>query len=58
MVLAICNGIITSIILETAILINQMSFTKALKSGIKVLCYNCKLSNKEIKLNNQIGYEQ
>ena len=36
----------------------KIAFSKALKSGIKVLCYNCKLSNKEIKLNNQIGYEQ
>ena len=36
----------------------KIAFSKALKSGIKVLCYNCKLNNKEIKLNNQINYEQ
>ena len=34
-----------------------LTFNKALKSGVKILCYDCKLSNKEIKLNNQIYYE-
>ena len=34
-----------------------LTFNKALKSGVKILCYDCKLSNKEIKLNNQINYE-
>jgi len=33
------------------------AFNIALKSGVKILCYDCKLSNKEIKLNNQIIYE-
>ena len=32
-------------------------FMKALKSGVKVLCYDCVLNNKEIKLKNQINYE-
>ena len=32
-------------------------FNKALKNGVKALCYDCKLSNEEIKLNNQINYE-
>ena len=32
-------------------------FDKALKSGVKILCYDCKLSNKEIVINNQINYE-
>ena len=33
------------------------AFNKALKSGVKILCYDCKISNEEIKLNNQINYE-
>ena len=33
------------------------AFNKAIKSGVKILCYDCKLSNEEIKLNNQINYE-
>ena len=33
------------------------AFNKAIKSGVKILCYDCKLSNKEIKLNHQINYE-
>ena len=33
------------------------AFTKALKSGVKILCYDCKLDNEEIKLNNQISYD-
>ena len=32
------------------------AFNKAVKSGVKILCYDCKLSNEEIKLNNQINY--
>ncbi len=28
---------------------------EALKNGVKMLCYDCKLSNEEIKLNNQIN---
>jgi len=34
------------------------AFGEALKNGVKILCYDCKLSNEEIKLNNQINYEQ
>jgi sugar fermentation stimulation protein A len=33
------------------------AFDKAIKSGVKILCYDCKISNEEIKLNNQINYE-
>jgi len=33
------------------------AFGKALKSGVKILCYDCKLNDEEIKLNNQIYYE-
>ena len=35
----------------------KIAFSKALKNGVMVLCYDCKLSNEEIKLNNQINYE-
>ena len=34
------------------------AFNKALNNGVKMLCYDCKLNNEEIKLNNQISYEQ
>ena len=34
------------------------TFNKALKNGVNVLCYDCKLNDEEIKLNNQINYEQ
>ena len=30
----------------------------AVKSGVKILCYDCKLSNEEIRINNQIYYEE
>ena len=35
-------------------------FIEALKSNVKILCYDCKLTSKEIKLNKQIKikYEQ
>ena len=36
----------------------KIAFIKALKSGVKILCYDCKLNNEEIKLNNQINYER
>tara|TARA_Y100000590_G_scaffold421580_1_gene525404 strand:- start:11 stop:706 length:696 start_codon:yes stop_codon:yes gene_type:complete len=36
----------------------KLAFDEALKSGVKILCYDCKLSTKEIKLNNQINYEK
>ena len=32
----------------------KFAFYEALKSGVKVLCYDCKLCDEEIKLNNQI----
>ena len=35
----------------------KAAFNKALKNGVKMLCYDCKLSNEEIRLNNQINYE-
>ena len=33
------------------------SFNKALNNGVKMLCYDCKLNNEEIKLSKQIKYE-
>ena len=36
----------------------KIAFDKALKSGVKILCYDCKLNNEEIKLNSQINYEK
>ena len=36
----------------------KIAYDEAIKSGVKMLCYNCKLSSKEIKLNRQINYEQ
>ena len=36
----------------------KIAFTEALKNGVKVLCYDCKLNNEGIKLNNQINYEK
>jgi len=36
----------------------KIAFSKALKSGVKILCYDCKLNSEEIKLNKQISYEQ
>ena len=35
----------------------NIAFSKALNGGVKILCYDCKLNNEEIKLNNQINYE-
>ena len=35
----------------------KTTFNEALKTGVKMLCYDCKLSDEEIKLNNQISYE-
>ncbi len=34
------------------------TFDIALKNGVKILCYDCKLTNEEIKINNQISYEK
>ena len=36
----------------------KTAFNEALKNGVKMLCYDCKLSNGEIRINNQIRYEQ
>jgi len=33
----------------------KIAFDKAIKSGVKILCYNCKLSNKEIILHKKIN---
>jgi len=35
----------------------KIAFSNALKSGVKVLCYDCKLNSEEIKLNKRINYE-
>ena len=35
----------------------EIAFKKAKKKGIKILCYNCKLTDEEIILNKQIYYE-
>ena len=32
----------------------KLAFNDALESGVKILCYDCKLCDEEIKLNNQI----
>ena len=32
----------------------KMAFDKAIKAGVKILCYDCKINDEEIKLNNQI----
>ena len=33
------------------------AFDSASKNGVKILCYDCKLNNEEIKLNKEIKYE-
>jgi sugar fermentation stimulation protein A len=35
----------------------KIAFDKALEKNINVLCYDCKLTNKEIKINKQIIYD-
>ena len=35
----------------------KFAFNEALKCGVKILCYDCKLNNEEIILNKQINYE-
>ena len=35
----------------------KIAFGKALKNGVKILCYDCKISSEEIRLNNRINYE-
>ena len=32
----------------------KTAFDKAIKSGVKILCYDCKINDEEIELNNQI----
>ena len=32
----------------------KIAFDKAIKAGLKILCYDCKINNEEVKLNNQI----
>jgi len=32
----------------------KFAFDKAIKAGVKMICYNCILSNEEVKLKNQI----
>ena len=34
----------------------KFNLDKALKSGVKLLCYDCKISNEEIKLNKEVKY--
>ena len=36
----------------------KIIYDKALKNGVNILCYDCKLSNEEIRINNQIYYEK
>ena len=36
----------------------KTTFNEALKNGVKMLCYDCKLSDEEIRLNNQINYDE
>ena len=36
----------------------KIIFDAAFKSGVKVLCYDCKLTHEQIKINNQIHYEK
>ena len=35
----------------------KTAFDESIKNGVKILCYDCKLGNEEIKLNNKINYE-
>ena len=35
----------------------KIAFNDATNNGIKILCYDCKLSNEEIRINKQIEYE-
>ena len=36
----------------------KIIYDKALKNGVNVLCYDCKLNSEEIIINNQINYEK
>ena len=33
----------------------KVAFDKAIKAGVKILCYDCKINHKEVKINNQIN---
>ena len=35
----------------------KIAIDNALKKGVKIICYDCKISTEEIKLNNRINYE-
>ena len=35
----------------------NFAFKEAIKAGVKILCYDCKMSNKKIILNKSISYE-
>ena len=35
----------------------KIAFNQAIKCGVKILCYNCKLSDEDILLNKNINYE-
>ena len=35
----------------------KIAFNNAVKNNVKVLCFTCKISKKEIKINKQINYE-
>ena len=32
----------------------KIAFDNAIKAGVHMLCYDCKISDEEVKLNNQI----
>ena len=32
----------------------KTAFDKAIKAGVKILCYDCKINDEEVKLNNQV----
>ena len=36
----------------------KITYEKAQKKGVKILCYDCKLNNEEIKINNKIDHEK
>ena len=33
----------------------KIAFDKAIKAGVKILCYDCKINDEEVELNNQIA---
>ena len=35
----------------------KIAFDNSRNNGVKILCYDCKITNEEIKLNNQINYD-